>query len=992
MSRTFVVAACLVAAACSPSASESGPSTSSLAESDTETTTSVDQTDPPSSTGSATDPVADQSVEAMLRPLPETTTSVAVLDIDALTATGAGLSTLQGDGIDPALAAFVASIEQLAPVGDLEESAARVLLGQTADRPDRPFLVLSPRPGVTDLDRLNVMAGYETALLPGGLVVAGDVATVDAMVAAVESGTASPTSPIAPYAGVLDGAAPIAFAIGLPGSAEAPADQNDLSLRHATAMTGAFDIVDGTISGELAFHTPNAAEFVERFNTLDLAATASDPPVEQPLTLGDPVVPGVGRVVVTIPPTPLAPSAGQLDASRNLFKKLFVGMEAYSYASNVGNGGERPWLDFVVRSEAEGGDAPSPGSVYIRWEFRDQAAVEAFERDELPAGFRLAPTRFVESDAPEGEYFLALNLYNAGGGSIVSGARAEWDVFVHPPAGADPDAGERPRFMVVDVLAEEVNADPGNLLTPAQPLSHELIDGRVVSSVGRFDGDVAVPVFTSSFPVPDPATAEVARFTREMAIGNDYIYWAHGVSDRVIYNATTFNHDAYLVDVDRMTFTDETRWAKYLKPTVKDAVYYVNDLEYVASPLWNLESDHLDITPEWLADLVAFRDNGHQTGLMVTAVEQMFRGTADALVGVEMDDTNPATFFHFPIDDPVALEATLDLPDGVGLAPIALLDGDTPGDYLTLAVFDEVGSPNGTRAEWSVYTDAGNGRPPNRMVVDVMTERASFDPYTVVNLPSVVEHDLTEGTIATRLSSPRIDFAASFDTASTELRALSLDWIEAGDRVCRPNGICDRWYYDAETLDVPVATTTVAVHRMATPWDAFVDTTAALVFARTSAQQYAVKRWYDLDVPIDELPFAGLADPTHAVSGDGELIGRQSDVADSTYSYRGDARVDGDRIIFALDQQIENALGIGHIFTTGTFDLTTGDGTQTVVDCQGPALLCSDVENGSSAFFAARDIDASNPDVITWRVDVVVDLGNFGIADSESRLTATRGN
>ena len=79
--------------------------------------------------------------------------------------------------------------------------------------------------------------------------------------------------------------------------------------------------------------------------------------------------------------------------------------------------------------------------------------------------------------------------------------------------------------MVVDVLAEEVSADSADLLTPAEPLTHEL------------------------------------------------------------------------VDVEQLSFTDETRWWQYPEPEVNDAVYYVNNLEYVASPMANLDSDLLDITP-----------------------------------------------------------------------------------------------------------------------------------------------------------------------------------------------------------------------------------------------------------------------------------------------------------------------------------------------------------------------------------------------------------
>ncbi len=83
----------------------------------------------------------------------------------------------------------------------------------------------------------------------------------------------------------------------------------------------------------------------------------------------------------------------------------------------------------------------------------------------LPPEFKLAPTQFLESDPPEGVHALLLMLYNAGGGSIVDGARAEWDVFVSPPKGADPDAPERPRYMIIQAVSENLSFDPVNLLS-----------------------------------------------------------------------------------------------------------------------------------------------------------------------------------------------------------------------------------------------------------------------------------------------------------------------------------------------------------------------------------------------------------------------------------------------------------------------------------------------------------------------------------------------
>jgi hypothetical protein len=219
-----------------------------------------------------------------------------------------------------------------------------------------------------------------------------------------------------------------------------------------------------------------------------------------------------------------------------------------------------------------------------------------------------------------------------------------------------------------------------------------------------------------------------------MAIGTDYIYWAHGVSDRVLYNATTFNHDAYFVDSAQIEFTDDSRWAQYLKPDVKDAVYSVNTLEYVAPPMTNLDSEYLDITPEWLAELTGFTNNGHQTGLMRTAVEQLFRGEADPLVGMRVANETPATYFNFEITDPSGLEAVLDLPPGHSLAETMLFDSAEAGYYPTLSIYEFEGAIEGTRSEWSVDTDDGSGRP-HLMILELMTSEVAFDPASIINLP-----------------------------------------------------------------------------------------------------------------------------------------------------------------------------------------------------------------------------------------------------------------
>lgn len=973
----------VVASACSgdtDDAADAGPAATSTDLDATPDATSPETTTPNTAAAStrpttteadASDPADDGPVE-LVDLLPADTRSVAVV---------ADPSAFDG-ATDPAFDDLTGDLEWIAERVDASVVDGPWWIGRTAD-PTVGTFALASLSDSADASTIDEEIDQVTVLPGGVLVVGSTAAAVDAVVAADRT-----SGELTPFLVALDPAADLSFVVGLPALDDDV--ETDRSLRGAAAMSGALEIDDGAIGGEVAFHTSNAAEFVEAYNALDRNAQQADPPTATPLSLASPAAGDLEQVVVTIPPTPLAPTPDQLTESRNLWKKLFVGMEAHDYAEDVFDPGNAAWFNFLVKSELDD-EPPSPGSVYIRWEFVDDAAREAFEQNELPDGFRLAPTRFLESDDPDGEYFLALNLYNGGGGMIVGGARAEWDVFVHGPDGADPNAGERPRFFVVEALAEEVSADAGNLLTPAEPLSHQLIDGVVVSSVERFDDDgTAVPVFESTFPVPDPDVNEVARFTREMAIGNDYIYWAHGVSDRVLYNATTFNHDAYFVDIDQLEYTDVSRWSQYLKPEAKDAVYYVNTLEYVASPMANLDSDHLDIAPEWLDELYAFKNNGHQVGLMRKAVEQLFRGEADALVPYVVENTDvPSTYYHVEITDPDGFAEAVDLPLGHDLIPIRVVEDGDEAHYLTLAVTEITDSPEGVRAEWIVHTDDGSGRP-SMVVIERSTEDVALDSASVIELPGVVEHGVDGDTITTTVGDSEIEFVAVLDTSTTTDAELTLDWIEAGDVVCSTIGVCDKVYYDAETLDVPVRVVNdVTVEAFATPWDEFLADEPALVAFRDNAQLYVAKRWHDLRVPVAPLPFTGLDDPTHTISGTGALVGRDSDVADSVYEYSGDVVVEGDQLTFAIDQRVDNALGVGNIYTTGNVDLTTGTGSQTVVDCQGPALLCSDITLGSTDFYEAQNLDTSDPAAITWNVDVVLDLGPFGTADSASALTAT---
>ncbi len=944
-----------------------------------------------------------ENIEELLGLLPGDARGALAVDFnDLLSGSSAAevADLLNDDGSDAALNEPFSAIKKLAENVALAGVMDTALLVQTTDASDGLLLLakmscdtigevvegpsLTPdrtcgrggNPMYLDLN------GNSIALLTGGVLIVGKRTAVESVLDVADGVSAAYDHDIVPFLSVLKSGSPLSFVYGLPAmyrSAITP----DRSLRGADLVSGSVDFSGADISGSVSFHTSNASSFVNAYNMLDSSSG------EPPLVVNAPIGNDLGQVVVTIPSTPINKSADHLITSRNTLKKLILGMQAHDYAEDVADPGNPPWLDLVVKSEEDG--EGSPGSVFIRWEFKDEDAIAVFEANELPAGFTLAPCQFLESDEPG--YFLALNLYDSGGGSIVEGARAEWDVFVQPPNG-----DLRPRFMVIDALAEAVSADAVNGLTPAEPLSHEFVGNRVVSRVAKVEDGVEIPVFSSSFPRPE-ATAPIARFTRQMAIGNDYIYWGHGVLDRVLYNATTFNYDALFADLSEVEITDDSHWKQYLADDPTYVVYYLNTLEYVASPWANLDSEYLDITPEWLSELYGFKNNGNYLTMMRDAVRGSFRGRADALSKFDVPNTTPSTYYNFRISDPEGLAADLGLPAGFSLAQTRFFADDSTEDYyMTLSIYEIEGSVEGTRAEWSVYVHAGNGRE-HFMIIDLQTEEAAVDPVNLINLPSEVHHNLNGTILSAHLSNSTIEFDAYFDTQGSTEEALSLDWIEAGDQVCHMNGICDKLYYDGETLDVPVhLPNSVTLYTIATPWNAFIDATEAVVFYRDNPQEYVVKPWHNLKVVVDEPPQSSPCySGTHTITGAGTLIGRTNPAVDSAYTYTGAGTLSGNDMSFIIDNQIQNALGEAHIVTTGSFDLTTGLGTTTVIGCTGALLMCAGVDPiigtpDATTPYTAENLDASDTDQISWDVIQVLTVPGFGDADSDSSFTAVLGS
>jgi hypothetical protein len=345
--------ACLLLPGCSNAGSDDdetgdGPAATTVPATDDDVTGDgpADTTDDASGVGLIAETGHAGAVAALTGLLPADTRGVFVFDIASLLSGGssADLSALlNGEGADPALNELFGAVGALAGSIDVPGTMTSALLGQTTDAADGLFLlaglgsetieevVAGPMPTPDgeygSASRVVYLDGQgnHLMLLPGGVLVVGTRSAVESVVDVADGANPGNASAIVPFLGALVEEADLSFAYGLPALFDDDATP-DRSLRSAAVMSGALDVVDGGIAGEMAFHTSNASEFVEAYNALNQPSTLGDDPLELPLTLADPLADGLSRVVLTIPLSPLEPSFDEVVASRNIFKKLFAGM------------------------------------------------------------------------------------------------------------------------------------------------------------------------------------------------------------------------------------------------------------------------------------------------------------------------------------------------------------------------------------------------------------------------------------------------------------------------------------------------------------------------------------------------------------------------------------------------------------------------------------------------------------------------------------------
>jgi hypothetical protein len=460
-------------------------------------------------------------------------------------------------------------------------------------------------------------------------------------------------------------------------------------------------------------------------------------------------------------------------------------------------------------------------------------------------GFRLAPIALLKGGEPK--YYMSLNFYSV----VIAGAvnyRSEWSTYVR--RAGDP----KPRFMVLQVQSSADTADPMSpgFIKPATRVEYTVGGGSIVA---------ATPDFRASLQLPVPGSTDPKQVSYAWAQANDYLYYANGVADTALYNGMLTDAALVAIDPGTASIDNTSIWAGFVSAQPSHIVYFSKPLEFAFTPYFNLNDPTLALDPAYVGALQQFKkftfgafSYGHAFLVLQGLEEPILR--FDVLA-----KNVPSIFINFniPRDKVKALEAYLNLPDGIKLAQSKMTPRQPARYLLTLNIYESPDALTGQpafRAEWSVYVKDGNdpsAKGPYLMVVDVDSSSPSLDPYNLFTPPTGFAYTKDAGhltgTIRYLDATEKFSFAFGMPPANAPSVRLHEPWILANDRVYWRNGVYDMLFYNGLLLDADVAEvdprSVVIADR--TIWSGFIDPAPTQVLVFRTPLQFVLHPWYNVE-------------------------------------------------------------------------------------------------------------------------------------------------
>ena len=238
--------------------------------------------------------------------------------------------------------------------------------------------------------------------------------------------------------------------------------------------------------------------------------------------------------------------------------------------------------------------------------------------------------------------------------------------------------------------------------------------------------------------------------TREWVAANDFIYWLNGVNDRTFHNATA--HSAPLISIDPadVTLADNTEWAPFVDPVPGHVLVYLDKIQFMIGPWWNVTEPDGRVAPGVRSNLLALKRQMYG-GLSTLSALAVLGGTGEPIVQSSIEAGDPSVYWHWqiPAGQLEAFRTAANLPAGLSLAPVQLAEGDAPAHWLSLHVYRESGPFPGLRADWSTSVDDGTGT--REIILETRTDHRSLDPVDRFSGPFPLLHSVSGTQVSTTI-------------------------------------------------------------------------------------------------------------------------------------------------------------------------------------------------------------------------------------------------
>jgi hypothetical protein len=359
---------------------------------------------------------------------------------------------------------------------------------------------------------------------------------------------------------------------------------------------------------------------------------------------------------------------------------------------------------------------------------------------------------------------------------------------------------------------------------------------------------------TSAIRLPAVADRHPVTPTREWVAANDFIYWLNGVNDRTFHNSTSYRAPLISVDLADVTLQDDTEWAPFVDPVPGHVLVYLDKLQFMIGPWWNVTAPDGRVDPGTRASLLDLKKSIYG-GLTQLQALSVLTGNAEPIVQSSVASTPRSVYWHWRIPDAglAAFQTAAHVPAGLSLAKVRLQDDDAEAaHWLTLRV--SRGSTAGLQAEWSTYVSDGKGT--RSLVLEARTEAPSLDPVHVVDAaapftsPYPISHTTTGGAVSTTVGTGPTAFSSTFalpPAGPGNSVLASREWVGTNDLRYWTNGVADRVFADSRALEpkTSIDPATVAVADGG-QWAPFAGGAPDRVWVDRSGIDEVVNPWWNL--------------------------------------------------------------------------------------------------------------------------------------------------